>query len=38
LTRVLFLSESVIFSHCGFQTFEGTEPRASLFKTIEVDE
>jgi hypothetical protein len=36
------LSESVIFPHCDFQVFrkafKGGEPRASLFKTIEVDE
>jgi hypothetical protein len=37
LTRALFLSESVIFSHCDFQVFEGAEPRVSLFKTIEID-
>jgi hypothetical protein len=34
----VFLFESVMFSHCDFQAFEGAEPCASLFKTIEVDE
>jgi hypothetical protein len=28
----------MIFSHCDFQAFDGAEPRASLFKTIKVDE